>query len=287
MVFELKSRRKIFYEIYGDPQGIPCYFYHGFPGSHVQAKVAHEQAKVHGIQIITADRPGLGNSDFDPHRTLQSTIHDIAELADFLGHQKFYMIGVSGGAPYALASAHYLKDRILALGLVCPLGPLGEKEFRKSFSRAGRTFFSLVETCPWIIKKIYKRLILKFDTNPDRYLDRLTRGLSVRDREATRNPEVKMILRSSFQHSYKQNPENAMVDMEIYVSKWDFKLSDIQVPTYMWHGTDDHIVPYQNSVLIQQSIPHAEFFTFQGEGHYSVAIEKLPLIMQKLKAIHQ
>ncbi len=287
MFLRLRHGRQLFYEVYGDPQGIPCYFYHGFPGSHVQAKVAHAQAKQHGIQIITADRPGLGNSDFDENRSLRSTVKDTEELSNHLGHQKFYMIGVSGGAPYALASAHYLKDRILALGLVCPLGPLGEKEFRASFSRAGRFFFACVEKFPWITRKLYKKMILKFDTDPDRYLDRLTRGLSSRDRQATQNPEIKSILRSSFQHSYKQNPEHAMVDMKLYVTPWDFQISEIKIPTYLWHGTEDHIVPYQNSVLIQKAIPHADFFTFHGEGHYSVAIEKLPVIMQKLKSIHQ
>ncbi|MFN8943568.1 MAG: alpha/beta fold hydrolase [Pseudobdellovibrionaceae bacterium] len=285
MIFKLASGRNIFYEVFGDPEGIPCFFFHGFPGSHAQAKIAEKQALEHKIKIIAADRPGLGNSDFDSGRTLLSTVQDIEELANHLRHEKFYIIGVSGGAPYALASTYYFKDRVYGLGLVCPLGPLNEKDFRNTFSTVVKSLFFLVHKYPRLMKMVYRKIIAKFDKNPDKFLLKMSQRLSPRDRAIMQNPAILAILRNSFRHSYKQDPGNVLNDMQIYNSDWGFSLSEISNPTTIWHGTSDTIVPYQHSVLINKAIPHSQFFTFKDEGHYSVAIEQLPLIMKELKAI--
>lgn len=287
MLLKLPDGRSLFYEIFGDPQGIPCFYFHGFPGSHLQAQIADTQGKINGVQVIAADRPGFGFSDYDPCRTIQSTVADIAELANHLRHDTFHMIGVSGGAPYALASSFYLPGRILSLGLVCPLGPLWKKEFKYTFPRLGRLGIYGIQNTPFLVKKIYRQIILQFDKDPEKYLSFMAKKLSKRDQEATQNPAVKKILRNSFCHSYRQNPEYALMDAKIYTQDWGFQLSDVHVPTFLWHGTADKVVPYQNSVLLHNAIQGSEFFTFPDEGHYSVAIEKLPEIMTKLKAIHR
>jgi pimeloyl-ACP methyl ester carboxylesterase len=287
MLLKLHDGRNLFYEIYGDPLGIPCFYFHGFPGSHLQAQIADAQGKKNGVKVIATDRPGLGFSDYDPRRTIKSTVEDIAELADHLRHDKFHVIGVSGGAPYALASSIYLHGRIKSLVLICPLGPLWKKEFKQAFPVFARLGIFGVQKVPFFMKKLYRQIILQFDKNPEKYLAMMAKKLSLRDQEATQNPTVKTILRNSFCHSYRQHPQYALIDVQIYARDWGFEISDITIPTFLWHGTADKVVPYKHSVLLHNAISNSEFFTFQDEGHYSVAIEKLPEIMSKLKAIQQ
>jgi pimeloyl-ACP methyl ester carboxylesterase len=51
-----------------------------------------------GVYIVSFDRPGYGESDPDPNRTLKSIALDIEELADQLElGSKFYVIGTSLG----------------------------------------------------------------------------------------------------------------------------------------------------------------------------------------------
>ena len=71
-------------------------------------------ARERGLRVIGFDRPGYGNAPAEPNRTLRSVADATAALMDDLGAEKFAVIGVSGGGPYALASAAFLPDRVVA-----------------------------------------------------------------------------------------------------------------------------------------------------------------------------
>ncbi|MDQ4079090.1 MAG: alpha/beta hydrolase, partial [Chloroflexota bacterium] len=67
---QLKDGRLLGYAEYGDPAGQPIFFFHGWPGSRLEARPLTEPAAVHGARVIAADRPGFGLSDFKPGRTI-------------------------------------------------------------------------------------------------------------------------------------------------------------------------------------------------------------------------
>lgn len=50
---------------------------------------------------------------------------DLAQLADHVGAHQFYVAGMSGGGPYALAAAHYLPSRILGASVNCSAASVG------------------------------------------------------------------------------------------------------------------------------------------------------------------
>ena len=51
---------------------------------------------------------------------------------------KFSVIGVSGGAPYAMSCAYCLREQIVKMGIVCGLGSFGDnaavEHLRKPFA---------------------------------------------------------------------------------------------------------------------------------------------------------
>jgi len=65
-----------------------------------------------GIYIVSFDRPGYGESDPDPNRTLKSIALDIEELADqlVLG-SKFYVVGISMGGQIVWNCLKYIPHR--------------------------------------------------------------------------------------------------------------------------------------------------------------------------------
>src|ERR1700733_4828378 len=99
----LNDGRLLEYASYGDAGGLPALFFHGFIGSHHQAAFAHEAARRHGLRLIAPNRPGVGRSTLKERRCLEECVPDVAQLADALGLDRFAVVGVSGGAPYALA----------------------------------------------------------------------------------------------------------------------------------------------------------------------------------------
>lgn len=62
--------------------------------------------------MVTFDRPGYGESDPDPKRTIKSLALDMEELADKLElGDKFYVIGYSMGQQGAWGSLKYIPHR--------------------------------------------------------------------------------------------------------------------------------------------------------------------------------
>src|SRR3954453_7235571 len=78
-----------------------------------------------GIRYVMVSRPGFGASDPAPGRTLAGFARDAAALADELGHERFAVVGVSAGGPYALACAHELPERVAAAAVVGGMAPGG------------------------------------------------------------------------------------------------------------------------------------------------------------------
>jgi pimeloyl-ACP methyl ester carboxylesterase len=64
-----------------------------------------------GIQYLVVDRPGFGGSDPHPGRTVTDFADDVEQLADALGLDRFAVVGVSAGAPYAPACAWAMRWR--------------------------------------------------------------------------------------------------------------------------------------------------------------------------------
>lgn len=65
-----------------------------------------------GVYIVSFDRPGYGESDPDPKRTVKSLALDIEELADQLGlGPKFYITGFSMGGQVVWSTLKYIPHR--------------------------------------------------------------------------------------------------------------------------------------------------------------------------------
>ena len=85
----LPDGRKLGYAEGGEPKGVPVFYFHGFPGSRLEATLFPAA----GVRLIGVDRPGYGLSTARPWRKLADWPADIAELADHLGLKRFGVVG--------------------------------------------------------------------------------------------------------------------------------------------------------------------------------------------------
>ena len=123
-VCTLPDGRQLSYCLAGAENGEPVFTFHGLPGSRMESLMFDATANQNNIRIITPDRPGYGKSTRHPIRSLSDWSADVAYLADSMEIQNFGVVGVSGGAPCALACAYYLPRRVTKAGILCGLGPL-------------------------------------------------------------------------------------------------------------------------------------------------------------------
>ena len=114
----LPDGRLLCFAEYGDPAGFPVVVGHGNPGSRLGCRPLIGRSYAFGVRVIAPDRPGVGGSDPLNGRSLLDWASDVRVLADTLDIDRFSTIGISGGAPFALACAWCLPDRVSAVGVV-------------------------------------------------------------------------------------------------------------------------------------------------------------------------
>ena len=101
----LRDRRRLGFAEFGDQQGRPLFYFHGFPGSRLEARLADRISRDLHVRFIAIDRPGYGLSSFKAGRSFLDLADDVCDLADTLEIGRFSILGVSGGGPYAAACA--------------------------------------------------------------------------------------------------------------------------------------------------------------------------------------
>jgi pimeloyl-ACP methyl ester carboxylesterase len=101
----LRGGRRLGYAERGDPGGRPLLYFHGWPGSRVEGCLGDEPARAKGIRLMALDRPGMGLSDHQPRRALVDWPDDVIEVAAALRLDRFAVLGISGGGPYAAVCA--------------------------------------------------------------------------------------------------------------------------------------------------------------------------------------
>lgn len=122
--FTLPDGRKLSYAEFGDPTGYPVIYFHGFPGCRLEPWPHQRMRARKRIRLICPDRPGIGGSSPLPGRRYLDYPPDVLHLADHLGLRRFAILGVSGGAPYAVACAKAIPpERMSAVGLLAPAAP--------------------------------------------------------------------------------------------------------------------------------------------------------------------
>jgi pimeloyl-ACP methyl ester carboxylesterase len=117
----LSDGRVLGYAEHGDPEGAPIIYNHPLPrGPQLQSRRACAESRRRAV--VHLERPGIGLSIRAPGRTLADWPADVAEFAEALGIDRFAVVGVSAGGPYALSLAIALPERVTCVGLVCALG---------------------------------------------------------------------------------------------------------------------------------------------------------------------
>lgn len=77
------------------------------------------------LRVISVERNGFGMTPFDPSLGFADAVDDVLSVVDDLGVQRFAVVAISGGAPYAAALAARVPHRVLSLHLAAAAaGPL-------------------------------------------------------------------------------------------------------------------------------------------------------------------
>lgn len=280
--FRLRDGRRLAYHEFGDANGSPLIYFHGFPSCGLEAAMSHPVASRRNIRVIAIDRPGLGGSSFKEKREIGDLPADVVELADALDIGRFSVMGVSGGGPYALACARYIPERLRSVGVVSGLGPTDGPAGTRNMVRHHRLAFRLSLSAPWVLRLLYASLSGVVLHSPERLLLRLAPTLSEEDRAVFSKGDLLATLIGGFRAAGKNGSRGIVWELSRYARPWSFDPQRIEMPVRLWHGTADRVVPCGMGRHVAEMVPHCRAEFVDGAGHFSLVVTRMERILAGL-----
>lgn len=258
----------------GPENGPVLLFHHGTPGSRAPFRTIERAAHERGLRYVTWSRPGYSGSTRLPGRRVVDVIADARAVLDAVRADRALVAGWSGGGPHALACGARMADRTTAVIVIAGVGPYGQEgldwlagmgqgnidEFGAAFEGedALRSFLETARAG-------------MLQASPEDLAHEMSTLLPEIDKQFLTG-EVAEDLRSNFHEGLRAGVDGWLDDDIAFIEPWGFDLSEVSVPTHVWQGSEDLMVPFSHGTWLAERIPGVVPHLEQGEGHISISI---------------
>ena len=282
---QLPEGAVVAFQEYGVPNGVPVMFCHGWPSSCTMARLTDEPARDLGIRIISLDRPGISGSSLQPDRKLSDWPRVVERIVEHLGVREFRILAISGGAPYAYATAVAMPQRVQAIAIVGGVPPMAELVDGEGLLPLYRWMLALYRTRPRLLRRLFHlvRPVLSLRP-PVRFRPLLLKMLMLRqcDAESLRDAAAFEAIFESQRRAWRSSAEGVMADAQIYAQPWGFAIEDVPVPVRLWHGKEDRAFSVHLAEQVAKRLPNCKARFVDDAGHYSLPIRHMREILKDL-----
>lgn len=264
----LSDGRQLGFREFGDPAGYPLLWCHGGLVCGLDAAPFDGPAKALGLRVLAPDRPGIGLSSLQPGRGLLGWADDVRELADRLGLERFAVAGWSMGGPYALACAHALPERVSGVSIIAGCLPLDDPAVYAQLNRMDQHFTGLSEHHPAEARAAFQALGELAQRTPQAYNALSARGLCAADAQAIHDLPAPGL--AGMAAPALRSGDGMVEEYRAWRRPWGFAPADIRIPTAIWQGEDDTLVPPAWAKAMAVQIPGSVLHRLPGAGHMLV-----------------
>jgi pimeloyl-ACP methyl ester carboxylesterase len=273
-IVQLHNGAVLAFEEYGDASGAPVIFCHGWPSSRTMAQLADESARALGVRIISPDRPDWPSL--------------VEQLVDDLEIGEFRILAISGGAPYAYATAVAMPERVRAVAVVGGVIPFAELKDFKGLLPLYRWMLAFYRNRPQLLRQLFRlaRPFLSFRA-PIRLRPLLLKMLLLRpcDAASLRDDAAFEAIFESQRRAWRGSVEGILVDAQIYAEPWGLTIEDVRVPVRLWHGIEDRAFAVRLAEEMANRFPNCKARFIENEGHYSLPIRHMRKILEDLISV--
>ena len=265
----LPDGRELGYAEFGVADGPLVLWFHGSPGARRQVPpVARHAADKRGLRIVCVERPGIGLSTDHFYKEVRDWADDVAVAVDHFDRERFLVVGLSGGGPYALATGHELPERVVAIGILGGLVPTCGEEaaaggvvaLARPFNRVltalrrplGRGLWGVVRGAQPVAHPAYRAF---------------ARVMPSGDTKVFQDPAMEEMFIDDLTNGAKGQFQAFVNDMVLVGRPWGFRLAGVRVPVRWWHGDADPFVGLDQAGRATKLLPNCELRTRHGESH--------------------
>jgi pimeloyl-ACP methyl ester carboxylesterase len=102
----------------------------------------------------------------------------------------------------------------------------------------------------------------------EQFLANAANSLPAFDKQVLELPQVRAFLRITLTEAFRQGMVGWAWDSRTLARPWGFSVQAIRVPTYLWHGLEDTVVPVKHGRALAQSIPNCAATYYPDTGHF-------------------
>lgn len=227
----LPSGRRLAWSEWGATEGFPVLLCPG-AGMSGALGVGTGDAEALDIRLIGIDRPGLGGSDPDPYKGFESWVADVAALIRGLGLERPRALGVSQGAPFALALG--AAEIVAAVSVVTGQDELAHPDVRPMLAPEVAILVASAELDPTGFERH-----IAASANAD-WLWSMIAAMSAPEDVAFYDSEpFRSLYRTALDEGFSRGPEGYARDLTLTFRPWPFVLETISVPVDLWFARGD------------------------------------------------
>ncbi|HEU5214378.1 MAG TPA: alpha/beta hydrolase [Gaiellaceae bacterium] len=267
----------------GDPDGNVVVQHHGTPGSGLSYPPDLELARERGLRIVSYDRAGYGGSTPHPGRRVADVVPDIEDVLDELGIERYAAFGGSGGCPHSFACGGLSARCVAAAAIACPAPYEAEGlDWLAGQGEQNQEEWAAALAGPEALEPYLEHEAAEV---------RAATPEQIKEVLATVLPPVDaaVLTGDRAEHS-KRGMDRALEhgiagwrdDDLAFMHPWGFELDEIRVPTLLWQGVQDKMVPVAHAHWVAERIPGVEAHISEEDGHLSIAVGRLGEILDWL-----
>lgn len=263
----LADGRRLGVAEYGVASGVPVLHFHGSASSRLERPSSPGELVRNGVRFISLDRPGHGRSDYLPGRRLRDWVDDVREVANRLALDRFYVEGYSAGGPYALACAHDMPDRVIAVALIASAAPVGRAGALEGMPLPNRLLAMAARWAPPLTRLtrwVMRRVVLRDGAAGVRRIMALPEA----DEAVLDEPTHMAAFVRAVREGLAPGARGAARDDHLIHGPWGFEPAGVAQRVDVWHGDADVNVPLSAARHLADALPRARLEVLPGAGHF-------------------
>ncbi len=259
----------------GPPDAFPLVYITGSPTAIAEDPAMAAWSAERGWRLVGYSRPGYGESSRQPGRTVADAAADVATILDALGHDRFVVLGWSGGGPHALACAALLPDRCAAAATLAGVAPYDAEglDWTAGMGAENVEEFMLAVTHPEQLWDVIEPQAPDLANVTGPQVAEMLSGLTDEVDRAALTGEFAEVVAATFRRAVINGVGGWHDDDLAFAGPWGFDLTAITVPVSVWQGAHDLMVPFGHGEWLAAHIPTAKAHLYPDEGHLSLAAQ--------------
>ena len=272
----LRDGRTLHVYDHGEPDDHLVVQHHGTPGSGLAYPPDVAKAGERGLRAITYDRAGYGGSTPNPGRSVADVVADIEDVLDALDVERYVSVGGSGGCPHSFACGALSSRCLAAAAIAAPTPyPADGLDWLAGMGEANVEEFEAALEGPATLEPILEREAADLlEATPDQIKEVWSSVLPPVD-AAVLTGERAEHAKHGFERALAQGIAGWRDDDLAFTRPWGFELAEIRVPTLLWQGAQDLMVPVAHAHWLAERIPGVEAHITEEDGHLSIAVGRL------------